>query len=383
MKIIFTVNTYYPLTDGVQAVTEYEAEGLAKLGHDVTVVTVKYPGLKEFETHHNVKIIRYNIATKYALYVGDIKGYRRLIEKLCKNADVLINVCTQTATTEVLYPILYKLPCKKVLYMHGFHDFHWHSFDFTSFSNFGHKLWNNFRWRFDYLTNGKYIKKYDTTIQLHEMDEATFFMKKKFGINSKIINNGADKQFFSSKEDVKFQNEHYAVCIANFIPRKNQEFILRSFYMSKQSRLSLILIGSKTTPYFFELIKLKAKLDKKYGQRKVEILHDIPREQIARYVKNSSLYLLGSEWEAFPISIVEAMAAGIPYISTDVGIVKYLPGGKIVDSVSEMAFWIDLLTKNRKVAHSLGNEGKYYADENFVEEKIVLKLESILKDKSL
>lgn len=77
------------------------------------------------------------------------------------------------------------------------------------------------------------------------------------------------------------------------------------------------------------------------------------------------------------------MAAGIPYISTDVGIVKYLPGGKIVDSVSEMAFWIDLLTKNRKVAHSLGNEGKYYADENFVEEKIVLKLESILKDKSL
>lgn len=83
------------------------------MGHDVTVVTVKYPGLKEFETHHNVKIIRYNIATKHALYVGDIKGYRRLIEKLCKNADVLINVCTQTATTEVLYPILYKLPCKK------------------------------------------------------------------------------------------------------------------------------------------------------------------------------------------------------------------------------------------------------------------------------
>ena len=39
MKIVFTVHTYYPNKDGVQYVTQYLAEGLAKLGHDITVIT--------------------------------------------------------------------------------------------------------------------------------------------------------------------------------------------------------------------------------------------------------------------------------------------------------------------------------------------------------
>ncbi|MGF0061448.1 glycosyltransferase family 4 protein [Limosilactobacillus reuteri] len=383
MKIIFTVNTYYPLTDGVQAVTEYEAEGLAKLGHDVTVITVRYPGLKELETFNNVKIIRHNIATKHALFVGDIKGYRKRVENLCTDADVLINVCTQTATTEVLYPLLNKLSCKKILYMHGFHDFHWHMFDLSSISNFGHKLWNNIRWRYDYIANGRYLKQYDKVIQLHEMDEANLFMQKKFGIYSEIFNNGADDQFFDFGVNNNPFKKPYAICVSNYIPRKNQEFILRAFYKSKQRDMLLVLIGSSNTAYSSKLFKLKQKLDDEYGKRDVKILCSVPRQKIADYVKNSSLYLLGSKWEAFPISLVEAMAAGKPYLSTDVGIVKYLPGGKIVENIDDMAFWIDLLMSNKKIAKTLGNEGRYYAEENFLEDNIVLRLNKLLKEMNL
>ena len=39
MKILITVSTYYPKNDGVQNVTQYLAEGLCKLGNDVTVIT--------------------------------------------------------------------------------------------------------------------------------------------------------------------------------------------------------------------------------------------------------------------------------------------------------------------------------------------------------
>ena len=38
LNIVFTAHTYYPNKDGVQMVTQYMAEGLAKLGHNVTVI---------------------------------------------------------------------------------------------------------------------------------------------------------------------------------------------------------------------------------------------------------------------------------------------------------------------------------------------------------
>lgn len=383
MKIVITVNTYYPLTDGVQAVTQYEAEGLSNSGHDVTVVTVKYPGQKSFEKHNGVKIIRHNIKTKHAFYVGDLAGYRDLITRLCKDADVLLNICTQTATTETLYPILDKLPCKKVLYLHGIYDFSWHRFNFNSISAFMHKLWNNVRWRYDYLKNAKYLKKYSDVIQLHKMDNSNLFFKEKFGITPKVISNAAEPAFFNVLEkNIKNRKVNkYAICVSNYIPRKNQELILEAFYKTKDKNIGLVLIGSKKTPYYYKLKQIKTKLDNLYGKRKVEILTNVPRNEIPLYVKNASIYLLGSEWEAFPISIVESMASGVPYISTDVGIVKYLPGGIIANSKDDIAFWIDLLNSNLKVAENIGLVGRNYALSHLSESVNVKYLQKILGGK--
>ena len=48
-----------------------------------------------------------------------------------------------------------------------------------------------------------------------------------------------------------------------------------------------------------------------------------------------------------------------------------------------MAFWIDLLMSNKKIAKTLGNEGRYYAEENFLEDNIVLRLNKLLKEMNL
>lgn len=41
MRIIFAVHTYYPAHNGVQAITQYMAEGLAKLHHEIMVISEK------------------------------------------------------------------------------------------------------------------------------------------------------------------------------------------------------------------------------------------------------------------------------------------------------------------------------------------------------
>ena len=47
MNITFIVESYYPSSGGVQNVTKYLAEGLAKLNHNVTIVTTQKYYAKE------------------------------------------------------------------------------------------------------------------------------------------------------------------------------------------------------------------------------------------------------------------------------------------------------------------------------------------------
>ena len=77
MKIVITTATYYPKTDGVQQVTQYQAEGLAKKGHEVIVITSEEEGLKEYEIYNNVEIYRINAHNFYYWHKGNKKEFQK------------------------------------------------------------------------------------------------------------------------------------------------------------------------------------------------------------------------------------------------------------------------------------------------------------------
>lgn len=376
MKIIITVNSYYPLKDGVQFVTQYHAENLARKGHDVLVFTVNH-GFKKEEIYNNVKIVRFNVKTKHTIYKGEKKLFRNKVLEATKDADAIINVCTQNPLTDWCFKLLNNIKCKKILYMHGMYNT---KFDFNTISSFkdiGHKLWNNSRWGSYYIINKKYFKKYDRVIQLHEFDYGYKFFKNKFKINGCIIENAVDSRFF----DGQVKKEPIIISVANYKEGKNQEFILNAFYKSSiNDRYKLILIGSQKTKYYERLLKIKNKLETKYGKRQVYLLYGVNRDDTINYIKKSSLYLLGSKAEVYPVSISEAMASKIPYISTNVGVVRYLPGGVIVNTEDEMTYWINILANNPKLSEYYGMSGYEYAKENMMIEKKVNDLEKILKE---
>lgn len=266
MKVIFTVNSYYPLRDGVQAVTKYYAEGLAAKGHDVTVITRSIPHTEKEEVYNGVKIIRLNIYTKHAIHRGDKKRYRTLILELCKEADVLVNVCTQTPTTDWLLQILDKIKCKKFLYMHGMIDFKWRKENFKSLFLICSKIWNNIRWRVFYKTSLKYLRKYDVISHLHYFDEANIYFRKHKVNNCIVLQNSADENFFQNKLEIRNDlSYNYAICVSNYIDRKNQEFCLEAFYQAKTVDFSLIFIGSEENEYYKKLVRLNKEFKNKYG----------------------------------------------------------------------------------------------------------------------
>lgn len=54
----------------------------------------------------------------------------------------------------------------------------------------------------------------------------------------------------------------------------------------------------------------------------VQLLGALPREQIFDILHNSDIFVFLSDWEGFPITILEAMSVGLPIIASDVGGVR-------------------------------------------------------------
>lgn len=382
MKIIITVASYYPCKDGVQSVTQYHAEGLAAKGHDVTVITGLVKNCPNTEIYNGVKIIRVNVYNKYTLHFGNKREYRNLIVNITKNVDVIIAVCLQSVVADWLLDIMDDINCRKILYMHGMHDFKWHKYDFYQLSSFGKKILRDIRWSIFYHLNFKNIRKFNMILHLHECDTAyKYFQRKKLG-NNVVLENAADDEFFSeSLQPIMGLPKKYMISVANYDIRKNQAMCIEAFYKTETKDCGLVFIGSKKNKYYEYLVSFKENLESIYGSKKVLILTDIPRNEICRYVKNSLCYLMTSTWEAFPVSIIEAIAGGIPFISTDVGIVRLLPGGVIIKNIDEMRYWIKYFINEPNVANFIGRSGKIYAENHLRQSKQIEKLEQFLFEK--
>jgi glycosyltransferase involved in cell wall biosynthesis len=88
--------------------------------------------------------------------------------------------------------------------------------------------------------------------------------------------------------------------------------------------LKLIFVGEGAA-----LSALKSKATR-YGWNDVEFSGAIPHRRVAEYLKRASLFLAPSEYESGFTSILEAMAAGIPVVASDIPAAREMAGGSTV-----------------------------------------------------
>lgn len=124
------------------------------------------------------------------------------------------------------------------------------------------------------------------------------------------INNGVDVDAFPKKEHETFT----FINVARQDENKNQAAILRSFVElhNTNDNIRLILLGDG--PCHKQLCQLAKELD-------VQDVVELPGavSNVADYYAIADVYVQASHREAMPMSILEAMAAGLPIISSDVG----------------------------------------------------------------
>lgn len=100
-----------------------------------------------------------------------------------------------------------------------------------------------------------------------------------------------------------------------------------------------------------------ANKSKKYPRKDVVMLTGVERKKIPNILKFASLYLVCSEKEEYSISIIEAMSLGIPFVSTNVGNAKMLPGGITVNLKTELSHGIDRVLGDEALYHKIITRG--------------------------
>lgn len=376
MKIIYTVLTYYPDKDGVQSVTQKQAEYLAGMGHEIVVICTNGKGHKKCEFYNHVKILR--IETYRTLFSrrGDESGFCSLLKKECRNADILINVCMESIGTVWTWRIIQKLQCRKVLYLHGIANLSRLSMSQLGIYYF-YRMIKQFYWRVFLAIHWKEIEEYHAIIHIHEKDESLDYVKSKGYHHNYIVYNAVENDMFQTKKcDHK---NRYFINVANYSTRKNQKMLLKYFYMANVS-CGLIMIGSDDNAYYHKLLKYKRKLEKKYGNRDVKLLHHIERLETVQYIKNALAVVMTSKTEIFPLTILEAMAVGHPFISSDVGIVSCLPGGIIFHNSKELMKALQKLDQDNDYGMMLGKQGNVYAKKYLTMEHHMKSMNAVLQE---
>lgn len=134
---------------------------------------------------------------------------------------------------------------------------------------------------------------------------------------TQVIYNGINinKYKFCKKKDIKARKFNI-VCVASLNPHKGQELLIEAVSQLKDNikdHVKLIIAGEGKQKEFLcnkaiecgisEIVELKGRVD------------DVPS-----LLKSSDLFILPSkEREGLPLSMIEAMASGLPVIGTDVG----------------------------------------------------------------
>jgi glycogen synthase len=81
MKILHTVEFYYPSVGGAQEVVRHLSERMVKMGHDVTIATTKLPD-RSFKEYNGVKIVEFDVSgNKVNGFKGkDVKKYKDFLK---------------------------------------------------------------------------------------------------------------------------------------------------------------------------------------------------------------------------------------------------------------------------------------------------------------
>ena len=305
-----------------------------------------------------------------------------------------MNYAAQQWTSDLSFEVLDKISAKKIFVPCGY----------SGFFNPSYKKY------FQNLPN--ILKKYNTTIYLsHNYRDINFAKKHKLK-NIKIIPNGADEREFrvlNPKRAKEFrkkfginENEKLLLNVSNHTGMKGHRETISAFLKADISNVTLMIIGHGDIPGgCTTACKASAWINNNIirylsNNNKRVMLTQLDRKETIIAYQAADLFLFLSNIECSPLVLFEASAAGLPFISSDIGnaseIAKWTKAGYICETresedgsnvvnITQVKESIKELLYNPKKLLTLSNNGRASWNRSFTWEEITKEYLKLYKGK--
>ncbi|WP_162198697.1 glycosyltransferase family 4 protein [Methanosarcina sp. 1.H.A.2.2] len=200
-----------------------------------------------------------------------------------------------------------------------------------------------------------------------------------------VIPNGVNYSNFSLSEDSFKKNGNLLqiLFLGNLVERKGVYDILSiiPIVTSKFQNVNFVFAGSEEVSG--NILKLKNECIRMEIKRFVTFISDFSNDDKIRLLREADIYLLPSYAEGLPISLLEAMAAGLPVISTPVGgipeVVEDSVNGFLVipGDHKDLSDKIIELIENKELRNIIGNNNREKVKEEYDWSIIAKKLEVV------
>jgi glycosyltransferase involved in cell wall biosynthesis len=181
-----------------------------------------------------------------------------------------------------------------------------------------------------------------------------------------VIHNGVDLDYFHPAPVPLPPDRQVVLCIARFVPEKDHETLMTAFSLvaARHPEAELWLVGDGPGRQ-----AIRGLATRRLPPRQLRLLPGQP--DVTTLLQQSSLLVLSSTHEGLPNVVLEAMAAGLPVVATDVGglseVVQQGETGWLVapKDVSALADAISHLLAHDNVRAAFGQAGRKRAEQKF------------------
>lgn len=303
MKICIIVTHYLPHIGGLELATYHLAKELDKQNNEVHIIT-PYPDSNENTT--SIKIHRHPIHTypdehPIRAFVDGLTFFRKTVETINEIKPNIIHA--QNITNSIPAYIAskrYHIPY--IICLHGALEL-MGPFLPACLKRFWPKL--------------PHIKAASQIIAL--TNEMAGRLEKELGRESVVIPNGVDTtHFYPSLTPEVSPHNPVIICLSRIDDKKGLEYAIKSMddVLKHYPDAILNIVGDGNFRNELEKIVWKHKLTKN-----VRFMGVVPNTDVPDLLRSADIFLLPSLSEGFALTALEAMASGLPIISTPVGII--------------------------------------------------------------
>lgn len=312
MKILVLNYEYPPLGGGAGVITQHISEGLARLGHEVIVVTTWYENLPETEVKNNLKIIRLKSKRKFTYrsnvfeMLSWVKFSKHFLKKnLTENSFDLCFANFAIPGGLVALSLKNKFHLPYTIISHG-HDIPW----FCKKEMFWYHLF-----LYPFITN-ICNKSEQNFIQTSEMKtNIDRFLGRIHALKNIVIPNGCDTGLFypaANREPGPFK----IIFSGRLVEQKDPFSFLKALTIVSMKNIPFVvnIFGDGPLRESMEHFVLEHGLS-----GSVRFQGWTNRQKLAQEYRSSDVFVQTSIHEAMSIAIMEALASGVFVFCTPVG----------------------------------------------------------------